>query len=113
MGTNITIAMALGMLTVWFGRLKAILESIKHYKRTKDTRELKPLLKVLKLFAFDIAVTIGTIIIVGEPNSIFAYQFIIACNFLTTIGAELFFRVSSWYSENLRKESMKEAEYAF
>lgn len=111
MGTYMTISMALGLLTVWCGRLKAIIDSIKEYKKTKDTRQLKPILKVIKLFTFDIIVTIGTVIIVGNPNSIFAIQFIIACNFLTTIAAELFFKMSKLYSDSLRKESMKEAQY--
>ena len=112
MGINLTIAAALALLTVWMGRLKAILDSIKEYKRTKDTRQLKPIIKVIKLFAFDILVTLGTIIIVGQPSSMFATQFIIACNATTTILAELFFRLSKLYSDSLRKESMKEANYA-
>lgn len=111
MGTELTIGMALALLTIWTGRLKAVLDSIKEYKKTKNTMHLKPIIKVIKLFAFDIAVTMGTILIVGSPNSIFAVTFIIAVNAITTILAELFFKLSKLYSDNLRKESMKEAEY--
>lgn len=111
MGTQLTIGLALALLTVWTGRLRAVIESIKQYKKTKDTRQLKPIIKVIQLFAFDIMVTIGTIVIVGNPNSIFAVQFIIAVNAITTLLAELFFKLSKWYSDSLRKESMKEAQY--
>ncbi|MGL5710448.1 MAG: hypothetical protein ACRCW9_06385 [Cetobacterium sp.] len=111
MGINLTIGAALALLTIWAGRLKAVIESVKEYKRTKDTRQLKPIIKVIKLFAFDIIVTLGTILIVGQPSSMFATQFIVMVNAITTILAELFFKLSKLYSDSLRKESMKEASY--
>lgn len=108
--TTITIGMALMMLTIWLGRIKVILQSLKKWHKNKRVEDLKPILTVIKLFLFDIIVTLGTVIIVGSPNSTFAITFIISVNAITTIFGELFFRLSDWYAENLTKNSMKQAE---